>query len=141
MSGISLADPDDEEKLIRALAQHLHFRQEKITVVFDKAAGADEGPRFETKRLQVIFAPQGKTADEIIIDIIKKDPNPKGLIVVSSDNEIRRCARSRRARIVSAEEYARKLESPVPRHRSEEGADMGEVDVEDWLQYFRRRRR
>ena len=143
MSDISLADPDDEEKLVRVLARHLHIRRQKVTVIFDKAANIDIGSRYEVGNVRAIFAPRGSSADAIIMDIIKKDPNPKGLTIVTSDNEIRRCARSRRARVVSSEEFARKLESPVPVHHSHtpEGREQGEIDVEDWLQYFKRRRR
>lgn len=142
MSSISLADPDDEEKLIRILAQHLHFRRQRVTVVFDKGASTEAGARHELGRLEIIFAPPGSTADTLIMEMIKKDPNPKGLTVVSSDNEIRRCARSRRARVVSAEEYAKKLESPVRCRRSSRSmSDSEEVDVDDWLQYFKRRGR
>ncbi len=142
MAGISLADPRDEEKLVQALAQHLQLRRQKVTVVFDKAAAGDIGPRYETERLRVIFAPPNTTADAIIIDMIKEDLNPKGLTVVSSDNEIIRCARSRRARVVSAEDFAQRLESPAPRRRSRTKEDYwDEIDVEEWLQYFKRRRK
>jgi len=142
MSGISLADPHDEEKLIDSLARHLHFRNQKVTVVFDKAAAGDIGPRYYIGRILVIFAPPESSADAIIIDMIKEDPNPKGLTVISSDNEIRRCARSRRARVMTAEEFARKLESPDSRRRPySKNEDKDEFDVEDWLQYFKRRRK
>lgn len=142
MSGISLGDPDDEEQLLRVLARHLHLGLPKVTVVFDKAAELDEGERRQGGNLCVIFAPPGTSADAIIIDMIKNDPNPKGLTIVTSDNEIRRCARSRRARLISSEEFARKLESPapVPRSHSRRSGEQHEIDVEDWLQYFKRRR-
>ncbi|RJP17559.1 MAG: hypothetical protein C4520_16475 [Candidatus Abyssobacteria bacterium SURF_5] len=140
MSGISLADPDDEEQLIRILAQHLQLRRQKVTVVFDRAAELYSGPRYERGDVRVIFALPPISADEIIIEMIRKDPNPKGLTVVSSDNEIRRCARSRRARTISAEEFARTLESPAPKRRPVPGYLREEVDVEEWLKYFRKRR-
>jgi predicted RNA-binding protein with PIN domain len=142
MSGISLADPHDEEKLIRILAQDLHLGRQKATVVFDKAAAMDMGARYETERLRVIFAPPESSADAIIMDIIKNDPNPRGLTVVTSDNEIRRCARSRRARLISSEDFARRLESPALNRRVRRPVEHGEdFDVDDWLQYFKRRRK
>ena len=142
MSTISLADPNDEEKLVRILAQHLHLRRQKITVVFDKAADSDAGRRLEKGRIGIIFAPPESDADAIIIDIIKKDPNPKGLTVISSDNEIRRCARSRRARTISSEDFARTLETQTSKRRSHRQLeDVEDVDIEDWLKYFEKRRR
>jgi hypothetical protein len=71
--------------------------------------------------------------------MIRQDPNPKGLTVVSSDNEIRRCARSRKARVISSEEFARTIESP-PRRSKRGGVEENTteyVDVKEWLEYFR----
>jgi len=141
MSGISLADPQDEEKLIRMLAQDLHLAQRKAIVVFDRAAYSDRRARYETGTLRVIFAPPESSADAIIIDIIKNDPNPKGLTIVTSDNEIRRCARSRRARLISSEDFARRLESPALNHRVTHTDENGDFDVDDWLKYFKKRRK
>lgn len=143
MSRISLADPDDEEKLVKILARHLHRSPQKAIVVFDKGAEVDFAPRLKAPKVTVMFASPEGSADEIIIDIIKRDPNPKGLTIVSSDNEIRRCARSRRARLVSAEDFAKKIES-APEHRPgrpETGDTVDDIDVDEWLDYFKRRRR
>jgi predicted RNA-binding protein with PIN domain len=38
MSSISLADPEDEDKLVRVLARRLHSQRHKTIVVFDKGA-------------------------------------------------------------------------------------------------------
>jgi predicted RNA-binding protein with PIN domain len=141
MSEIRLGERDDEEKLLRILARQLHRGSQKFVVVFDKGADLDSGLRQKGPRLSVIFAPPKGSADEIIIDMIKQDPNPKGLTIVSSDNEIRRCARSRRARLVSSEDFAKKLESAPKRPRSAPGSAAADtLDVEEWLDYFKKGR-
>ncbi len=141
MSKIRLGERDDEEKLLRILARQLHRGSQKFIVVFDKGADLDSGPRQIGPRLRVIFAPPEGSADDIIIDMIKQDPNPKGLTIVSSDNEIRRCARSRRARLVSSEDFAKKLESTPKRRRSAPRGNTADVlDVEEWLDYFKKGR-
>lgn len=142
MSKIRLGERDDEEKLLRILARHLHLNSQKFIVVFDKGTDLDSGARQERPRLRVIFAPPEGSADDIIIDMIKRDPNPKGLTIVSSDNEIRRCARSRRARLVLSEDFAKKLESaPERRRRPTPGSDaVDSFDLEEWLDYFKRGR-
>ena len=139
MSSISLSDPDDEEKLIQLLARHLHRNPQTTIVVFDKGTELEQAPRRRGPGLSVIFAPPGSSADAIIIDMVKRDPNPKGLTVVSSDNEIRRCARSRRSRTVSAERFAKKLDSPPEDRRRGSAPDeeTGEMDVDEWIDYFR----
>lgn len=139
MSSISLADPEDEDKLVRVLARRLHPQRHKTIVVFDKGADLEFSVKRKSSGLRVIFAPPESSADAIIIEMIRQDPNPKGLTVVSSDNEIRRCARSRRARVISSEEFARTIESPTRRSRRGKSEDAGAeyVDVKEWLEYFR----
>ena len=142
MSSISLSDPDDEERLIKLLARHLHHNPQKTIVVFDKGTEPDFAPQRRGPRLSVIFAPPESSADAIIIDMIRQDPNPKGLTVVSSDNEIRRCARSRRSRTVSAEAFAKKLDSPPDgrRRNRASGAENSGIDIDEWIDYFRKGR-
>jgi predicted RNA-binding protein with PIN domain len=142
MPSISLSDPEDEAKLVRILARHLLQRRQRGIVVFDKGAESDSAPRLKGPNLRVIFAPPGGSADAIIMDMIKRDPNPKGLTIVSSDNEIRRCARSRRARLVSAEDYVKQLESQPPQRSvgAARDAECSDIDVEEWLEYFDRGR-
>jgi len=142
MSSISLADPHDEEKLVKILARHLLQNRQKAIVVFDKGSGKDTLPCRKTPRLKVIFAPQESSADAIIINMIKRDPNPKGLTIVSSDNEIRRCARSRRARLVSAEDFAQQLESEPkrPQKRRTHDDELDAIDVAEWSDFFEKGR-
>ncbi len=143
MKSISLADPEDEAKLVARLAQDLPSSGQKAIVVFDSGAGGGSTPTPKGPQLQVIFAPVGGSADSIIMDMIKSDPNPKGLTIVSSDNEIRRCARSRRAKLVSAEDFAEKLESGPQRSRPRRSRDYGpaDIDVNEWLEYFKQGRK
>ena len=140
MSSISLADPHDEEKLVKKLARHLLSTRQKAIVVFDKGSGHDIMPPLKGPGLRIIFAPPESSADAIIIDMIKQDPNPKGLTVVSSDNEIRRCARSRRARLVAAEDFAKQLELGPKRRRRRRTDDEGldNIDVAEWSDFFKK---
>jgi len=142
MSSLSLADPCDEEKLVAKLARHLLSQRQKCTVVFDKGREVGVVPHQIGAKLQVIFAPPGTSADTIIIDMIKQDPNPKGLTIVSSDNEIRRAARSRRARLVSAEKFAETLESSPqkPQKRASGDGRFDDIEIEEWLDYFEKGR-
>ena len=143
MTSISLADPEDEAKLVSILARHLLSSGQKAIVVFDRGAGGDLAPQLKGANMEVIFAAAGGSADAIIMDLIKRDPNPKGLTIVSSDNEIRRCGRSRRTRLVSAEDFAKKIESGSKRSRKIQSRNYGpaDIDVEEWLDYFEQGRK
>lgn len=143
MKSISLADPEDEAKLVAILARHLLSRGQKGIVVFDRGADGGRTPQPKGPDLRVIFAPPEGCADSVIMDMIKRDPNPKGLTIVSSDNEIRRCARSRRAKLISAEDFAETLESAPERPRRARSRDYGpaDIDVKEWLEYFEQGRK
>jgi len=142
MKGISLADPHDEEKLVGLLAQHLHDSPQKVIVVFDKGSDLAFIRTKHGPGLRVIFARPESSADAVIMEMIKNDPNPRGLTIVSSDNEIRRCARSRRAHLMSSEDLAQELES-CPHHHKRRARtdDIGKIDVNEWLEYFKGKRR
>lgn len=142
MSSISLADPQDEEKLVGMLARHLRHKRQKTIVVFDKGSEEDLAPSQKGPRLRIIFASPQSSADAIIMDMIKRDPNPKGLTIVTSDNEIRRCARRRRARLVSSEDFARQLESGPRRNRRSKasGDEFYAIDVDEWSDFFKKGR-
>jgi predicted RNA-binding protein with PIN domain len=143
MSSISLADPRDEDKLVEMLKRYLLHRQQKAIVVFDKGSDSYPAPSRGNSDLSIIFAPPESCADAIIIDMIKQDPNPKGLTIVSSDNEIRRCAKSRRARLVSAENFAEQLESKPKRSGKNRAMNdrVDDIDVAEWSDYFEKGRK
>ena len=143
MASISLADPEDEAKLVAILARHLLKSRQKGIVVFDKGAEGELAPKLKGPNLRVIFAPPEGCADRIIMDMIKRDPNPKGLTIVSSDNEIRRCARSRRAKLISSEDFGRQLESGSAPNHGDRKQDHGsaDIDVKEWLDYFEQGRK
>ena len=143
MKSISLADPEDEAKLVSILARHLLSMGQKAIVVFDKGADGNLAPQLKGQNMKIIFALPNDSADAIIIDLIKRDPNPKGLTIVSSDNEIRRCGRSRRTRLISADDFAKQLESRPKGTRKGKKQNYGpaDIDVEEWLDYFEQGRK
>jgi hypothetical protein len=143
MKSISLSDPEDEAKLVASLARNLQFSERKAIVIFDSGAGGGHTPPPRGPKIQVKFAPVGGSADSIIMDMIRRDPNPKGLTIVSSDNEIRQCARARRAKLVSAEDFAEQLESGPERPTRRRGKDdsPADIDVKEWLEYFEQGRK
>ena len=80
------------------------------TVVFDAKNAPPGLPRtLEHRGIKVCFAPKDKTADEMIEELIRADSAPRRLVVVSSDHEIQRAARRRRAQAVQSEAWYAEL--------------------------------
>jgi len=138
--GLRLDDPDDEARLVERLRRYRARTGRKITVFFD--AGLPGGPDrdLSTAGVQVIFAPQGQTADEMIIRRLRRTRNPQGVIVVSSDQAIIQVARRRGIRVLRSEVFAAEL-SPAPASPGQrEAIHLSQEEVESWLKLFQERK-
>lgn len=94
--------------LIHLLAAYRKFKRHKISLVFDGALNLSEfAAGYSEAGITIYFSPQGKTADQVIMDIINRDPQQ--VMVVSSDRELIRFAESKRCDWVSALEFYDKI--------------------------------
>jgi predicted RNA-binding protein with PIN domain len=148
LSDIDLSDPDDEAKLVLKLRQYAGRMRKKITVVFDGGleAGIEKG--LSTHSVQVRFAAERSSADNVIRDIIYKMKNPAGWIVVSSDLAIRNIAQQKRIPMMRADEFAKILNSTLSsstKRKSRQAAQssskktnpqLSKAEIDEWLDIF-----
>jgi predicted RNA-binding protein with PIN domain len=114
----------------------------EVTVVFD-AAGAPPGvpAEQEYQGVQVRFALR-READDLIEELIRRDPAPRSLTVVSDDRRLRQAARRRRCPALGCEEYLDELDrrrpprrpTPDPGAAKPEGVSRAETN--HWLSEF-----
>lgn len=141
--GMSLENPDDEQQLIGLLQAFCRARRQKVEVFFDQAAPGHAGSR-QLGMVRVHFVSRRSSADDAIRrrleQIGREAPNWQ---VVSSDRQVQAAARSRRAKVVSAESFAALLASADmagdDQHRDESEPAPGEID--EWLRLFSKRRK
>lgn len=139
---VSLADPDDEAKLVRLLARwRWRHGTPAVTVVFDPGDYAVPG-RKQTKRsgINVRYAGYSTDADAILIRMIERSRQPAQLTVVSSDRDVQSAAQRKGAQTQSSETFATELTAPP--EPDEEAPPAEEVslspeEVEAWLKIFR----
>jgi len=95
--------------LLDFLAENLPAKLIPRTIIVFDATGAPPGlPREMTHRgLTVRFARRGGTADELLEELIDAEPDPRNLLVVSSDHRVQRAARQRGARFTDSEVWWR----------------------------------
>ncbi|MEX0885338.1 MAG: NYN domain-containing protein [Phycisphaeraceae bacterium] len=98
----------DVAELCRLLARG-PWREERVKVVCDGTPGPAAVTRSADEAVELVYAGPGRSADDLIIALIDRDTAPRRLTVVSSDNEIRRAARRRRARAWTSEEFLHRL--------------------------------
>lgn len=138
LSGMSLSDVDDEAQLVGLLRGFLSRTRRKGRVVFDRGA-TGLAPSLNTPTLAVTFARPPRTADDIILDLVARERNPRGLIVVSGDGRLQTATRQRGAVVVSALDFAQQLVAPAPRRaaaRDEDGPRLSAEEVAAWERLF-----
>jgi hypothetical protein len=134
---ISLADADDEARLVSRLQGYAGRTKKRVTVVFDRGLPGGRSEALSGGRVEVIFAPTGGSADGVLIGRIRRARNPRGLTVVTSDRAVIAVARRRGARVVPAEVFIDELEpAPVSPGSTREDVHLSADEVDAWLELF-----
>ena len=94
--------------------------------------------------MKVVFAGVNSSADKRIISRIEHSADPRSLLVVSSDHEIQAVARSRGARVLTSQEFARKMvQTHAPKHKRRKRVPreraLSAREVDEWLAIFQDR--
>jgi predicted RNA-binding protein with PIN domain len=135
MPGLSLDDPDDEQKLIELLRAYLVRTDRKGTVVFDRGLPGG-GARWSNVVLDVRFAPAPKKADDLIRERLERERNPRGLIVVTADRELAQAAERAGAQVRRPVDFARDM-SAGPKAPPKKESGLTAAEVEEWERTFR----
>jgi len=114
-----------------------------VTVVCDGRPKPHSPNPGEVGAVELLFSGAGRSADDVIIELIQKDSAPRRLTVVSSDRQIRKAARRRRARDLSSEEFLSRLAKAArssgtggpPPSKPDTGPLSGD-QVDRWLDAF-----
>lgn len=142
--GLSLADPDDESKLVRLLRRWTAAdSRRKVTVIFDAGLPAGEAKHLSGGGVKAIFAPNNSSADAVLIRRIEAIGNPPEFVVVSSDGAILAAAARRRVAAQRSEEFAVAMMTDrqfgggekAPAQRPDAPA-MSPDEMQEWLAVF-----
>ncbi len=135
LPGISLADADDEEALVRLLSPFRVRTGKAVTVVFDPGVSSTLAQSRKIGGVQVISAPHGSSADAIILRRVAQARNRQGLTVVTSDRELAAGVARMGARVQSAEAFSAQLGQPEAQTSRKE-QPPSPAEVEQWLALF-----
>jgi hypothetical protein len=138
--------------MLRAISLQLAADElSATTVVFDATSrhnsAGETDEQYSTGGLTVRFAANHAEADDLLEELIRSHPHPKTLTVVSSDHRIQRCARAKRAKVLSADQFLDLLDSPQQENPRSSSAseevdislndiDISDEDVDYWLREF-----
>ncbi|MBK8434632.1 MAG: NYN domain-containing protein [Chloroflexi bacterium] len=107
MPDIKLADPNDEEKLVRRLHNWAAGdKRRQIELFFDSGDFGGWHTPITAPNIRVYYARQGQKADDLLIRALRVLKNRQAYTLITSDNEILAAARKRRVGYVLSEEFA-----------------------------------
>jgi len=139
--GLSLADPDDEAKLLRRWT--VADPRRRVTVIFDAGLPAGESKQLSGGGVKAIFAPNNSTADALLIRRIEAIGNPPEFVVVSSDGAVAAAATRRRVAVQRSEAFAAAMMSDrrfggssPPKSERPESPPMSGDELREWLALF-----
>ncbi len=146
MPGLRLDDPDDEAKLVEHLRRYRARTGHRLTVIFDPGQSYRSPETKKQGGLTIQFAAAGQTADQLIIQRLRRVENPQEFRVVSSDRAVQQAAQQARVKVVNSAEFARQLLQELVARADEEQADrvnrqLSEAEVDEWLALFKNRRK
>lgn len=137
--GIDLSDVDDEGQLVQLLQAYCRLRRKTVEVYFDRAPAGQAGTR-QFGQVRAVFVREGSTADEAIMERLKRlGKRARNVTVVSSDRQVQQAARAAHAGVMPSEAFADEWDSLSaeehafdPRNRL-----LTPEEVADWEKMFR----
>jgi predicted RNA-binding protein with PIN domain len=128
--------PKARRALLEQLARFERTKKVRITVVFDGAPDRDAPEGSAYQGVKVLYAHRGSDADSRIEELVESLPDPRGLIVVTSDRRLAFAVRTSGAKTVRSGEFRQEVERVLAGKQTEDGEDLEVGDVKGWLRYF-----
>lgn len=141
MPGMSLQALDDENELIHRLQVFCREERKNVEVFFDQAAPGQAGiQRHGLVTAHFVRLPQ--TADQAIENRLQRlGRKATQYTVVSSDHAVQSAARRSRARVISSEDFARRLKAKkrLPKEQDDERdyPSLSADEVSEWEKLFK----
>jgi len=116
----------ERRKLAFDLGRYSTRERRRVVVVFDGVAppGMNLGP-------DVHFAGGHRTADDLILELLRREKEPRGWTVVTSDRSLGDQCRHLRARVERSDRFRGRLAGGAGEEKPER-----EDDVDYWLEQF-----
>ena len=124
-------------RLAEQLAAFARVKKARVTVVFDGEPDRLMPEASAFRGVKIFYAEKGSDADARIERLVESSPDPRGLIVVTSDRHLAFAVRSRGAAVVRSGEFRKQVEQALASEPTIEDGEQYEVDnVNAWLRYF-----
>ncbi len=150
--------PDLEEKMLRGdlndaraglldrLREFQKIKKARIRVVFDGKKNPSHNVRTEKVGKIDVYYSLDYSADFLIKEFIKKDPNPKMSTVVTSDKDILFYVNRFKAKTMTSEKFADFATKTIEEHytevlpEKEDDPDVSDEEISFWERLFSRKK-
>jgi predicted RNA-binding protein with PIN domain len=131
--GLSLADPEDERHLVEILSRYATKKRRRMIVFFD--AGQVGGGMPHRGNLEMRFIVPPRTADDAILDFLRRERNPRAYTAVTSDARLGAAIRGLGARLIDSRTFSRSVQTTLS--LGTKGSDSTSTDdLDEWLTLF-----
>lgn len=130
------------QKLIDLVVQFQKHRNNSIVLVFDGAPADEKIPPPGDNRLSVLFACDGESADDRIMELLKEYSHGRDLVLVSSDKKLKDCAREKGGRAMNAIEFyfdlkrANRIQDKREEKEKRIHNELSDHEVDHWMKIF-----
>jgi predicted RNA-binding protein with PIN domain len=132
---LHLDESNDEAQLVERLRRYQAHTGKQLTIFFDGGLPGGPAANLSTSKVKVVFASTGRSADALIINRVRRSPDPQALTVVTSDQGIAAFVARQGARVVPAETFAAELDTPPPPTESND-VILSRTEMDEWLALF-----
>jgi predicted RNA-binding protein with PIN domain len=108
------------------IARHAVRERRRIVVIFDGPASDEPLPSHDAH-----FSGAGRSADDWILDFLRRQKNRRGWVVVTDDRSLGDRCRDLGATLESCRRFRERLE-----RRDDGDKPAGPVDIKDWMDFF-----
>ncbi len=122
--------------LIGYLAKFVAATRVKLKVVFDGVPDDEFPEGRKTKGVHILYARLGSDADTRIEELVSKSSYRRDITVVTSDKALTSFVKNQGTRTITSFKFRKILEECEKSDQSAEKQSAGQIDVDDWLQYF-----
>ena len=142
--GLSLADADDEAQLVMLLRRYSTAKRgRRVVVVFDRGVYGHP-QQLNGYGITCHFARSPQDADAELIKRLRALKRPRDWTLVTSDRAIIREANDRGVRVIGSRDFAQQLQAgsqrkAAPSLEEKREKPLSEAEVEEWLEFFRKR--
>jgi len=137
------------EKLIALIETYNRSRKDEITIIFDGSTNSRTTSQrskslSQDSRIKIIFSGDRESADDLIIQMARREPNPRRVVVITSDNYIKNHIKPIGAAIIDSLNFIDKLvisphdakKSKTPAEPKEKLFGITPNEAEKWMELF-----